>query len=234
MASIDWLTVLVSAAINTPAVGALLGWLGKRRLAAETAKHNRALEELRAKYNLELEAYKSDLERAKQMLQAEIEKTILVTKVQFETEFEAFKRVFARLAEIRPRLSGLRPTVSIVPANDTDEAKRKRLFDRIAEVKELYNNLATDSENFSPFYPAEIYAEIAKCRIDGWRRFDARDSLGGFPMFGRQAKRGSSPFCSPSTGGPLLAIFRGVRGCSFSLLLFFLSRIIPSPFTRMR
>jgi len=165
MASIDWLTVLVSAAINTPAVGALLGWLVKRRVAEETVKHNQVLEELRAKYSVELEAYKSDLEKSKQMLQAEIEKTVLVTKVHFETEFDALKRVFARLAEIRPRISDLRPSTSIVPVDDTPEAKKKRLYDKTAEMAELYNNLVTDSENLSPFYPAEIYAEIAKCRI---------------------------------------------------------------------
>ena len=107
MISIEWATVVISAAINTPAVGALLGWLGRRRLTQESAKHNEELEKLRAQYSVELEAYKSDLEKAKQMVQAEIEKTTLVAKVHFETEFDALKRVFVRLAEIRPRITGL-------------------------------------------------------------------------------------------------------------------------------
>ena len=170
---IDWITVVVNVAISTPAVGGLLGWLGKRQMAKDMAQHNEQLESLRAKYASELEAYRSDLEQSKKMLQGEIDKTLMVTKVHFETEFAALKEVFAKLSEVRLQIGGLRPFFDVVPADDTKEAKLERLAAVLSKTETAYNNLVAVSENLSPFYPPEIYAQIEECRKAAW--FETHD-----------------------------------------------------------
>lgn len=99
MLPIDWMTVIVSAAINTPAVGGLLGWLGKQKIAGELARQDRELESLRAKYAKELEDYRNQFENSRRLLQGHIDKTVMVTRVHFETEFDALRRSSPR----RPR-----------------------------------------------------------------------------------------------------------------------------------
>ncbi len=75
VAPAELLQIVVSVAISTPAVAALLGWLGKRRLDQELAQHNRELETLKAGYTRQLETYKAELDASKRLLQAEIDKT---------------------------------------------------------------------------------------------------------------------------------------------------------------
>src|SRR6266849_9943656 len=78
-------------------------WLG-RLLEKEKAKYAREIEQLKAGFAQELEHYRAQLERS-----------IFVTRVHFETEFEAYKTVFAKLAEMRLRFGELRPSMNIVP-----------------------------------------------------------------------------------------------------------------------
>ena len=160
---IDWLTALVSAAISTPAVAGLLGWLGNKKLADDLAKHNRDLEALRAQYARELETDKSRFEKSHEFLRAELEKTVFVSRVQFETEFKALKLVFQELAKVRLRFSALRPSFDIHPANETREDKMKRLEESLKDIRDAFNHLIETSENLSPFYPPEIYDQINEC-----------------------------------------------------------------------
>jgi hypothetical protein len=138
---------------DTAVLLAVFGLFGKRWLDGRLQKHER-----------EMAKMKTDLEASMRVLQSEIDKTILVTKVHFETEFEAYKTVFAKLAEMRLQLAGLRPSMSVVPANDTVEAKRERLNPAIRKAQEAYNELILISENLSPFYPSEIYLKIQECQ----------------------------------------------------------------------
>lgn len=160
----DWLTAVVSAVISTPVVAGLLAWLGKKWLADNLAKHNRDLEKLRAQYARELEADKNRFEKSHEFLRAELEKTVFVSRVHFETEFEALKHVFQELANVRLRISGLRPFFDIHAANETNEDKMKRLEEALNDTRDAYNQLIETSENLSPFYPSEIYDQINECQ----------------------------------------------------------------------
>ena len=113
--AVDWMTVVVSAAINTPAVCALLGFLGKRMLQRQKEQHSKELEHLKAGYLTDLERYKNELDGSMRMLQAGIDKTILVTKVHFQTEFEALKQIFEKLADLKFQICGLHPVTENSP-----------------------------------------------------------------------------------------------------------------------
>lgn len=164
MLPIDWMTVIVCAAINTPAVGGLLGWLGKQKIAGELARQDRELESLRAKYAKELEDYRNQFENSRRLLQGHIDKTVMVTRVHFETEFDALKKVFAKAAEVRLQLAGLRPWLSVRPADETKESKLQRLAEALGKTQGAYNELVEVSENLSPFYPLDIYEQFGECR----------------------------------------------------------------------
>jgi len=150
-------TIIGGALGGSAAVFGLSRWLGEawlgRLLEKEKAKYAREIEHLKAGFAQELERYRAQLDRS-----------ILVTRVHFETEFEAYKTVFARLAEMRLLFAELRPAISIVLANDTEQARLERLSNAVQKAKEGYNELITISENVSPFYPPEIHEQIRECQ----------------------------------------------------------------------
>lgn len=160
---VDWLTIVVSASISTPAVAGLVGWLGKAYLDRQLAKHNRELESLKADYGKQLEAYKAELDTSKRLLQAEIDKSILVTKVHFETEFTALKDVFAKLAELKLHFAGLRPMIGLAPEGQTREDRKTELAAMLDKFSNAYNALLETTEYLGPFYPPEIYQHIKEC-----------------------------------------------------------------------
>jgi len=158
----DWLlgageTIVGGALGGSAAVLGLSRWLGEawlgRLLEKEKAKYAKEIEQLKAGFAQELERYRAQLDRS-----------ILVTRVHFETEFEAYKTVFSKLAEMRLLFAELRPAINIVPANDTERAKLERLSNAVQKAKEAYNELITTSENLSPFYPPEIHGQIRECQ----------------------------------------------------------------------
>lgn len=175
--------VIVGGAIGgTATILGLSKWLGDvwlgRLLEKEKAKYAREIEQLKAEFAQELERYRTQLDRS-----------IFVTRVHFETEFDAYKTVFGKLAEMRLQFGGLRPSTDIVPANDTKAAKLERLSQAVIKAQESFNDLITTSENLSPFYPAEIYEQILECqRIASLEINDIRtSSLDEFTLqwFGR-------------------------------------------------
>ena len=161
--AIPFWDLAISTVLSAGMASAIVGILGKRYLSAVEAGHARKLEELKAKYSVELEQYKNELEKSKQLLQAEVNKTFLVTKVHFETEFQALKDVFTLLANIRLRLPNLRPKMRIAPSDETRENREKQLDKAAFELEEAYNTLVAVSESTSPFYPAEISSHISAC-----------------------------------------------------------------------
>jgi hypothetical protein len=110
-----WLSIgrwLLRLAADTALLAVIFGLLGKRWLDGRLERHNREMARLQG-----------EIESSRRLLQAEIDKAILVTKVHFETEFEACKAVFQKLAEMRFHFGGLRPSMDIVPANDSSSLR---------------------------------------------------------------------------------------------------------------
>src|SRR5262252_10941256 len=67
---------------------------------------------------------KSELEASNRQLHGQIEKTIFVHRVHFETEFTALKDIYSKLAKTRRDMSSLlRPMFSVGNRDATDEEK---------------------------------------------------------------------------------------------------------------
>jgi hypothetical protein len=144
--------VLVSLGGGGAIVVMLSSWLGK--VWAE-----RLMQKDRAKFATEIERLKSDLERQHRLLQGEIEKTIFVTRVHFETEFRALAEIWRHVARTRAAMSNLRPSFDWVDLNET---KQERLSRRLKEFDGAVGGLVDAVDQQSPFYPKEIYLALEK------------------------------------------------------------------------
>jgi hypothetical protein len=82
----------------------LSGWLGKvwanRLMQGDIAKHAKDLEEI-----------KSNFEATNRRIQAELDKTLHVHRVQFETEFRALIEIWAKVSAMRSAIVAAPPRV---------------------------------------------------------------------------------------------------------------------------
>jgi hypothetical protein len=123
--------------------------------------------DLEARYARELEGLKSELQlsvdRANRLLNVGVSKVSLVTKTQFETEFSAYKEIFAELSELKHCIKATRQSMGIGPANQSDEEKLKRLGTKLSELTAAHNTTLTKTDNLSPFYSLEINQALGQC-----------------------------------------------------------------------
>lgn len=84
------------------------------------AKYGKEIEQLKAKYSQELESYRAQLDRA-----------TFVTRAHFETELEAYKRLFEGLGEVRLAIAGTRPMMGVTRPGETKEDRLKSLAERL-------------------------------------------------------------------------------------------------------
>jgi len=110
-----------------------------------------------------LATLEDDFQRSQRQVQAEIDRSVFVTRAHFETEFEAMRQVLSCLSEVRLAINGLRPMFSVEPSNESDQEKVKRLFQRLETLSVAYNKLIAESEARAPFYTAELYEAVDEC-----------------------------------------------------------------------
>jgi hypothetical protein len=155
-----------------------LGELWKSKIMEKVQQSNRAelekiqqanreqLEKLQQQNRKEVEALKSDMQssvdNANRLLDAGISKAILVTRTHFETEFGAYKEIFAALSDVKNDLHATRPVFNI--AGEEERVKsRTQLVDRLNKVIAANNKAVVASENLRPFYQDEIFQAVQKC-----------------------------------------------------------------------
>jgi len=131
-------------------------------LAAEKSKHDQELEHLRAGYAERLELYKDALDRSKDLLQAQIDRSVFVTRAHFETELDAYKKVFD-LAHVRLQMSVMHPMLTVRRENETREERLQELAANLATLSDAHNKAARIVENLAPFYPQDVLEKINRC-----------------------------------------------------------------------
>jgi hypothetical protein len=151
--------VLGGTAASLVVVCGLSRWLGD-------VWRGRILEKVQQDNRKELEALKSEMQssvdRANRLLDAGISKAILVTRTHFETEFTAYKEIFAALSEVKHCIRATRPMLTI-EGELTLQEKKEQLLNRLRDLMKAHNNALTLSDNLSPFYSEEINQSISKC-----------------------------------------------------------------------
>jgi hypothetical protein len=149
----DWKIIIATVFTSVGGSSFVSKILTDRMLARFTAKSEKELEQLKLAHAQSLASY-----------QHEFDKTILVTKVHFETEFAALKEGFQKLAEVRLRMASVRPSFEVRDAGETQDYRHKALFERTRMLTAAYNDLIATTENLYPFYPKDIYYSIDECR----------------------------------------------------------------------
>ena len=131
----------------------LSSWLGKLWAS-------RILQNERQQHATDFERFKSELEQLRRRFQGEIDKTVFVHRVQFETEFSAMRDIWARVMNVRGTMAALRPTASTAPENETEEEALQRVFIRRRTFGEALNELKDAVFNNGPFISKPIYQEL--------------------------------------------------------------------------
>jgi hypothetical protein len=147
------------------AAGSLIVVYGLSRWLGDVWKA-KILEKVQQDNRKEVEALKVEMQasvdKANRLLDAGISKAVLVTKTHFETEFMAYKEIFAALSDVRNSLGAVRPQF-IIAGEDESVKNEKNLEGRLNKLIVAQNAAVVISENLRPFYQDEIYQGIQKC-----------------------------------------------------------------------
>ena len=142
---------------------AFSSWVGRvwadRMLDQVRAKYARTLEEIRLKYTEALARANDELEAANRKVQAELDRTIHVYRVQFEMEFQALTDIWNAVSTLRSHIADLRPSMDGTSSGEEMESK---LQDRFTTFHEALWALQHVVNNQGPFYAEAVFAEVEK------------------------------------------------------------------------
>jgi hypothetical protein len=148
--------MLLSLSGGGMVVMAMANWLGKMWA-------NRLMQEDIAKHAKDLEALKFRWEGMNKRVQAELDKTVYVHRVQFETEFKALTDIWNRISDARSALAALGPILENNFSGQDNPLVRQGRFDtKFVRFAEASGELRLAVNNQSPFYPLNIYAEMSR------------------------------------------------------------------------
>jgi hypothetical protein len=141
-----------------PRCGNSLARCGGLRLQIEH-DNNEKIEKLRADLRVQTD-------KAQKLLDAGVQKAVLVTRTQFETEFNAYKEIFAILTEVRYAVEQTRPVWQPSSSMSEEEREKRQRDDLNAAYRQLsnaHNRLVVLKDNLCPFYSPLVHAALANC-----------------------------------------------------------------------
>src|ERR1700722_9948898 len=147
----DHLLWLLLSGLVSAAISALWNHLSKRSLQRDEADTRVALAKL-----------ENQFQQAERRAQAETDRSVFVTRAQFETEFAAMKEVFSLLSQVHFAIHNLWPTSTYEPQGE-EESKKARLFRRIEGMLVGNDAVRTAIEAKRLFFPEELYVTVTEC-----------------------------------------------------------------------
>jgi hypothetical protein len=99
--------------------------------------------------------------QALELYKVKLSSSTFVTRAHFETEYDAYKKIFAGLGEVSLTFTGLRPSMDMAPANETKEEKRIRFEKRLNLLSAAHDHAVKIVEHMRPFYPSEIFIKAS-------------------------------------------------------------------------
>lgn len=156
---LELLKVAGGAAVLLAGLSAFLSKVWSERIARRDGEvRDRRIAELKAQLDGQATEMKAKLDVA-------VQRTVHVSKLQFEHEYEIYKAAWERLVSLRQATLSLRPAMDWIDANET---KEERMQKRVAAFREPHNALLEVLETNKPFYPIAIYDALSavreKCR----------------------------------------------------------------------
>jgi hypothetical protein len=128
-------------------------------------------------FKKDIENYKSELNREVHRIQAELDKTLLVHRVQFETEFGALRVIWDKITEFRAASDGLQTTYGM-ELNWSSELPAQAVDKGNIEFVEATNQLMKEVHSQSPFYSGKIYDQCFQLISLSQDELDRRGPIG--------------------------------------------------------
>ena len=159
-------TVLASMVVSLGGVGILFRYFGDYLLGRTKAKWDR-----------ELEAFRDFLNTEQRQYQAQLDRSIFVSRAHFETEFQAIKEVHQCLSEVKIPFRSLFPIDAKTIATDAETA------DLVTRLEDANKRYLSKLEEWGVFLEPSQYDEFKRCN-DAIEHF-----LGVFPKRGTELDR---------------------------------------------
>lgn len=137
------------------------------------------LERTKAKWDRELEAFKSKLNEKQYQYQAQLERFIFVSRAHFDTEFQAIKEVHQCLSEIKILFWKLYPFEDRAVLDEQEWTKT------IADLREANSKYLAKLEEWGVFLEPSQYDDFRHC-------YDAADNAVRIPRRGTEYDRDRS------------------------------------------
>lgn len=155
----ELLKVVGGAAVVLAGLSVFLSKVWSQRIARhEGEARDRRIAELKSQLDGQAAEMKAKLDVV-------VQRTVHVSKLQFEHEYEIYRAAWERLVSLRQATLSLRPTMDWIDSNET---KEERMQKRIEAFREPHNTLLDVVEKNKPFYPPKIYDALSavreKCR----------------------------------------------------------------------
>lgn len=155
----ELIKVVGGATVVLAALSIFMSKVWSERIARrEGEQRDRRLTEWKAQLDKQATEMKAKLDVA-------VQRTVHVSKLQFDHEYGIYKAAWEHLFSLRQATLSLRPMMDRVDSNET---KEQRMQKRTAAFGEPYNAFLDVVEKNKPFYPPSIYKALSavreKCR----------------------------------------------------------------------
>jgi hypothetical protein len=130
-------------------------WLGK-------IWASRILEKEKSNHSKELEDYKNKLDEKIRVLNSVIDKSLYVTKLQYEKELSIYPDIWEKLAKCVISTKNLYPIFEHVPKGE--EEYEKFINDKWSSFVTDYNDFSNIIIKYSPFYEENLYNRFVEIR----------------------------------------------------------------------
>lgn len=151
----ELIKIVGGATVLLAGLSIFLSKVWSERIASrEGEERDRRITELKAQLDEQAAEMKAKLDVA-------VQRTVHVSKLQFEHEYGIYKAAWERLFSLRQATLSLRPTMDWV---DLSETKEQRMQKRMAAFKEPYNAFLDVVEKNKPFYPPAIHEAMSAVR----------------------------------------------------------------------
>lgn len=115
------------------------------------------LERTKAKWNRELEAFKDRLNTEQRRYQAQLDRSIFMSRAHFDTEFQAIKEVHRCLSEVKV------PFRNLFPINAATVLTGAQPADWITRLEDANNIFLAKLEEWGVFLEVAQYDEFKRC-----------------------------------------------------------------------
>lgn len=144
--------------VLAPILTTVFVWIMNKTFSIDyQTKNEKELKEYQRKIDKELEDYKNKLDAELETHKAKLKKYTLVTKLQFDLEFEIYTEICDSVFELYVAVQELSPSFDTVI---TIEIANERMDSFV----DAYNELSNEINKYRPFYSNNIFEILIKIR----------------------------------------------------------------------